>query len=253
MKNKFLIATALCLSFSMLVGCGMNIHSNDFSFSNKGVTDKIEPDSKTVTKNINLESEINTINHIISIGEGNVTIKGGSQDAVNAKFIYNIPSWAPEISNSASGNIQNISISQPHNKNISNKSSTYIWDLTLNKNTSSNLTLNMGAGKVNADLRDINLKDLNVQSGVGEFVLDISGDYKQSINAKIKGGVGDITLYIPKNIGTNVSVSKGLGEVKCDSLTKTEDGYKNDSYGKTSNSINIDVETGVGSVTIEEK
>src|SRR5438132_1113977 len=48
----------------------------------------------------------------LSMGAGNLTVKGGAGDLVAADFTYNVPEWKPSTVQSASGTQSEVQISQ---------------------------------------------------------------------------------------------------------------------------------------------
>ncbi|MDU4600315.1 MAG: LiaF-related protein, partial [Clostridium sporogenes] len=100
----------------------------------------------------------------------------------------------------------------------------------------------------------INLKELNVEMGVGKVDLDISGNYKNNVKVDIQGGVGEATVYLPKSIGVKIKAEKGVGAVNANGfIVEGENIYKNSQYGKSKNSIEVNIEAGVGAINIKQK
>ncbi len=90
--------------------------------------------------------------------------------------------------------------------------------------------------------------------GVGKVKLDISGNYKNNVKVDIQGGVGESTIYLPKSIGVKIKVEKGVGNVKANGfIVEDENLYKNSQYGKSKNSLDVNIEAGVGAINIEQR
>ena len=254
MKKLFVVMSAIILCFAVFSGCGIRINPGITIQGGNDSSSAVTGDTKVENNNIKLEDGVKTIRTELSMGVGMLNVKGGSSGAVDAEFTYNVPSWKPEVTSSKSGDAQNISIEQPKTKNFNDASNTkYTWNIKLNNNLLQDVTLNMGVGKGNVDLKDIKLKELDVKCGVGDITLDLAGNYANDVDVTVKGGVGKSVIYVPKNMGVKVKASKGLGRVRCSGLSGNENVYTNDNYGKNSNNIDISVESGIGDITIEQK
>ncbi|WP_251860187.1 toast rack family protein [Clostridium sp. Marseille-Q2269] len=167
--------------------------------------------------------------------------------------MYSKKEWKPEVKYEVKDKQGNISISQHLSK--SDKDNTRNeWNINLNDKIPMYIKLGLGAGDFKANLSNVNLKELYVHMGVGRVNLDISGAYKNNIKVNIQGGVGEATVYLPKSIGSRIKVQKGVGAVNVNGFIQEEgDIYKNSQYGKTKNNIEVNIETGVGSIKVKQK
>jgi hypothetical protein len=84
---------------------------------------------------------------------------------------------------------------------------------------------------------------------VGELTIDLGGSRTTGLQAGINGGVGDVKLVLPRKTGVRVKVS-GLGGVDAAGLKKQGGYYINDAYGKTTHSVNINVNGGLGNLEL---
>jgi hypothetical protein len=82
------------------------------------------------------------------------------------------------------------------------------WDLTLNKDTPTDLTFNMGAGEANLDLSNLSITSLKVNGAVGKVmvVLPQKGNY----SAQVNGAIGEIVLVIPKGLSARVTANNAI-------------------------------------------
>jgi predicted membrane protein len=140
-----------------------------------------------------------------------------------------------------------------NNNNISIGKNDYTWDLAFNKDIPTDMNIDMGVGKAKVNLQELNMRNLNVKTGVGDVSIDISGKYKNDVNVNIEGGIGKTTVYLPKDIGVKIEANKGIGSLKTNGFIKKNDEYVNDSYGKTQNNIIVDVKVGIGDLEIKLK
>jgi predicted membrane protein len=74
------------------------------------------------------------------------------------------------------------------------------------------------------------------------------------LNAEIHGGVGEVTIRLPRNIGVQVEANGGIGSIEATGLRHNGDEYVNDAFGKSPITIHMTVKGGIGQINlIEEK
>ena len=191
----------------------------------------------------------------LSMGIGELKVKGGASGLLSGAFKYNVADWKPTVAYNVTGTNGELTVAQPTSKDNPLFGSTdgveYQWNLGLNDNTPMNLTVSMGAGTGDLSLGSLSLKNLDVNVGAGDTVVDLTGTPKQDLKAHIKGGVGEVSLHLPSNAGVRVSVQHGVGSVHSNGLSRSGDTYTNDAYGKSERSMEITVESGVGDVSLD--
>jgi hypothetical protein len=112
------------------------------------------------------------------------------------------------------------------------------------------LHLKAGAGDFTVNLANTSVPKLDIEAGVGEIKLDLSGKWSNNLEAKINGGIGEITLKLPRKTGVRVKVN-GLGSIENAGFTKQDGYYVNEAYKKTEATLNIEINGGLGSVNLE--
>ncbi|EJO5347828.1 hypothetical protein NRP93_001920 [Clostridium botulinum] len=213
--------------------------------------EKVKEETKIIETNGAAKTKLN-----LNFGVGKLNVSGNEDKLMKGNFIYSKEEWRPKIKYNVKNKEGELTISQPSlkNGNISLNNKRNEWNINLNEKMPMHINLNLGVGESKVNLTEINLKELNVNMGVGKLDLDISGDYKNNVKVDIKGGVGEATVYVPKSIGVKVKAEKGLGEVNANGfIVEDRDIYKNSQYGKSENTIEINIKTGVGAINIKEK
>ncbi len=125
-------------------------------------------------------------------------------------------------------------------------------DLTLGSLAMTRLDINAGAGDVDLDLSGSQtLNRLDFDMGAGELTLDLTGDWQDDLDAAIRGGVGALNLKLPSDVGVRVEVDGGIGGVDTSGLTKDGDFYTNDAYGESDVTLHIDIDGGVGQINLD--
>ena len=106
-------------------------------------------------------------------------------------------------------------------------------------------------GRSNLDLSDLQLTDLNIDTGVGETVLSLPGT--GAYEASLSTGVGAATIRLPEGVAARVSVDRGVGSVnvKGDFLQQ-DDTYTSPDYATAAHKVDLEVSSGVGADTIQK-
>lgn len=186
----------------------------------------------------------------INMGAGKLNLSGGAEELLEADFIYSVKAWKPKIKYNVMDNHGSLIIKQPDILRIPVEGSKYEWNINLNKDIPMDLYLELDAGKYNLKLGDLNLTNIDIKLGVGEFKIDMNGNWKNNINAYIEGGVGDLTLYLPSNVGVCVNVNRGLGAINSVGLKNNGYLYINDLYETSDIKLNIDLNANIGNVDL---
>ncbi|HWQ19380.1 MAG TPA: toast rack family protein [Methanotrichaceae archaeon] len=207
-------------------------------------------DLQNVQKTVPL-GDAKSVDAIIAMGIGKLSISGGSSNLMDGEFIYNVPSWKPEISYSVASGVGNLTVRQPSNQSVPEGSTRYEWNLRLNQNVPMNLWVSGGTGDTRLQLGGMSLTGLNIDSGTGNLVVDLSGDWKKSLNVNIKSGIGKLDITLPRDVGALVEVSNAIGTIQYDSgLMQNGNTYFNSAYGKANVTLSIQTETGLGTTNI---
>ncbi len=88
------------------------------------------------------------------------------------------------------------------------------------------------------------------KSGLARIDLDLRGKPTKDYSVRIRGGVGEATVYLPKDVGISASASGGLGEISVTGLRKDGDLYVNDAHDTAKVRIRLDIQGGVGSIKL---
>ena len=234
-----------------------------------------KPDSTRteLKKNIPL-GKAKEIKTEIAFTVGELYINASSDQLSEGTYRFNIEKWRPEISyteENQTGYLNIKTIDERTDRNYNDKDNS-TWNLSLNKKVRNDLTIKILAGKGRIDLQDCNLKrlecsmaagDINInlrntsvpdmifKGGAGTADFDFSGKWNNDLNASIKGGVGDASLKLPSQTGVKITIHGFLGEKNTPGFRKENGSYTNAMYGKTKETLYIDVTGGIGNVTLK--
>lgn len=187
----------------------------------------------------------------INKGVGNLTVSGGAenQNLMNATYTYNNSRGVPDVNYNVSGTTGNLSIRQPDGNFFGTFHND--WDLKFKNGTPLDFRFELGVGNTTLNMAGLSLSGLNVKAGVGNTIINLNGITPVNFNGNINGGVGNITIRVPQDIGVQVTVSQGLGKVQVNGLRSNGNTYYNDAFGTTTNVIRLNVNSGIGNIVIE--
>jgi hypothetical protein len=123
------------------------------------------------------------------------------------------------------------------------------WDLRVSPKVGLSLNVNVGAGDATLDLDGLDIRNLTVETGAGRttIILPEEGDFE----AKVSGGVGQIVIEIPEGMAARVQVDRGLGDVSTSNrFVRDGDTYETDDWQTNDNRVDLEIQVGVGQVTI---
>jgi hypothetical protein len=188
----------------------------------------------------------------LEMGAGELNLTGGADQLIEGDFSYNVAEWKPKVSYDVSGDEGDLLVRQGGSKgsNLGGEARNE-WDIRLNDQVPINIDVQLGAGESDLDLDSLTLEGLKLQMGAGKTTVDLTGDYAQSFEASIQGGVGEATVELPSEVGVKAKAQGGLGRINSEGLKRVGDSYVNDAYGESDVTINVNVQGGVGEINLE--
>ncbi|MHB0859531.1 MAG: toast rack family protein [Anaerolineae bacterium] len=190
----------------------------------------------------------------LQMAAGELRVSPGADALVDAVFTYNVDSWRPEVTYSVRDEVGTLSIQQPSESN--NLPSTSMgtmrneWDLRLDGDVPMDLKIQLGAGRSNLRLGGMRLESLDVQTGAGEVNLDLTGRWTNDLVANVRGGVGQVTVRLPRDVGVRVDARGGLGQITATGLEQNGNIYVNDALGESPVTLSLSIEGGIGEINL---
>jgi len=208
-------------------------------------------DMRTEHESIEL-GEAQEVTVVIDLGVGDCTVISGTGALLSAEFTYNVEEWKPLVEYSVTDGKGRLTITQPDAEGKSTPSGAEnSWTLELAENVPIALMLDLGVGEANLDLGNLMLSHLSVDHGVGEVTVNLVGSGITDLEGKLDDGVGKVTVLVPTRVGVRVDADTGIGELRTIGLTE-RDGYLiNDAYDTSDHTIHLNIDAGVGSITVE--
>src|SRR5918995_118992 len=187
----------------------------------------------------------------LKMGAGELNVTGGADQLMEGDFSYNVSEWKPKVSYDVSGDEGELVVRQggSEGSNLTGGARNE-WEIRLNDEVPTDLVVQMGAGESDLDLDSITLTGLDLQMGAGKTTVDLTGDYAQSFDTSIQGGVGEATVLLPSEVGVKAKAEGGLGTINAEGLKKVGDSYVNDAYGESDVNLSVDVKGGVGEINL---
>lgn len=209
-----------------------------------------QTDSQTVEL-----GDIDSVQVDIKMGIGQLDISSGTANLMDAEFTYNIEDWRPEVLFEQRGSRGELTVAQPEGEinGIPDDDIEYRWLVILYDDIPMDMNVDLGVGESDLNLSGLDLQSLVVDTGVGEATIDLTGEWPESFDVRIKGGVGETTVYLPENVGLRLEADTGIGSLVVNGLQKEGDSnvYTNATYGESDVDITIDINGGIGEITVQ--
>lgn len=188
----------------------------------------------------------------IEMGAGELDVSGGASELLQASFTYNVEEMNPRAtytgdrlvvrdSGVEGGFASLFDLDEFRNE----------WDLKLNEDVPMQMTIDLGAGRSNLELGALHLTGFNISGGAGNVTIDLTGDWQDDLDARIAGGLGNIHVRVPRDVGVSIKVETGVGSVDANGLAKNGSTYTNDAYGVSDVTLRIEIEAGVGRINLD--
>lgn len=189
----------------------------------------------------------------LDMGAGQITLRSGSSHLLDANFDYYENEGTPRVEYTVEGGVGNLHVSQEQMHTTFGRTHNN-WSLNLGNQVPLDLRVDMGAGEGDLRLRDLDVSNLSLNMGAGRVEVDLSGDRKHDLHADIEGGVGQAIIRLPRKVGVIVNASGGIGTIDTDGFRHNGgDEYVNDAYGKSPVTIHLKVEGGVGQISLTQE
>lgn len=186
----------------------------------------------------------------VEFAAGELTVQGGAENLMDADFRYNVDVWKPQVRYSENGAQGELIVSQPGSDQapvvtgLINE-----WTLLFTNDVPLDLFVRSGAGNIELDLGSLNLTSLIIESGVGNTNVNLDGNWDHDVTASIQGGVGQLIVNLPADMGVFVDVDT-FDNVSANGLIVAESGYVNKTYGTAPHTLTLKLEAGIGSVIL---
>jgi len=192
--------------------------------------------------------KVDTARVEINMNAGELHVKSGTPKLLEADFAYNVPEWKPVVDYRTNQSRGDLTISQPESSGVSFRNTVYTWELKLTDQLPLDITAKLGAGEANLELGRMNLQNVAVNMGAGSLKVDLRGEPMRDYSVRIQGGVGEATVYLPRDAGISATAAGGIGEIQTNGLEKRDGVWINPERIQAPVTVHLDVKGGVGQI-----
>jgi len=205
---------------------------------------------KTESQAVKLESAT-AADVQIEFPAGELKVQSGTNNLMDASFRYNVDDWQPEVKYSENGTQGELYVSQPGDDKLPVGGGLINeWEIQLSETVPMDLLIRTGAGNSQLDLGGLNMNSLAVETGAGVTTVNLDGNWQHDVEVSITGGVGELTVNLPAEMGVRVEMDTALVTVTANGLIIADNGYVNRAFGAAPHTLKLNLEAGVGSVVL---
>jgi hypothetical protein len=212
------------------------------------ITHRDSREAQTDSQSVEL-GKAEMVNLDIEFAAGDLKVEGGAEKLLEADWRYGAPGLKPEVRYEESSFRGRLSVRRIRSATFGSNNSDQ-WNMRLNEQVPFDVQLRIGAGDAKIDLSTMKLRGVDVHMGAGRLRLDLNGNYQKNFPVKVRGGVGEVTLKLPKDVGVQAKASGGIGQVHATGLDQQGSTYTNRAFGKSKVTIAVDVQGGVGQINL---
>ena len=181
---------------------------------------------------------------------GELRVEGGAGGLMDASFQYNVAEWQPQVDYSVQGSEGDLRVSQPGSNDLTLGDLVNDWTIQLGSSVPLDLSIQVGAGESTLNLGGLDLTRLTIDTGAASSNVDLTGNWQHDVDVSISAGVGELTVTLPAEMGVRVNPDTAVVSVTTSGLTQDGGGYVNSASGTAPYTLTLDLEAGVGSVTL---
>ncbi|MBS4190573.1 hypothetical protein KHA94_10305 [Bacillus sp. FJAT-49705] len=237
MTRKLVLGIIIAANLLWITGCSSSVNGKEKDFEIHVQKDKAEK-----------------LDITLDAGIGEINVSGEAKDWAEGVIEYNIDDLKPKVKYKHTGNTGKMTIEQSDGKVLGIKKGRIknTWDLQLTNDVPINLKVKTGATETDLDLQGLKLSKLDIDGGVGDITVDLSGDWQESFDVDLEMGVGRSTIILPKDVGVKIISSKGIGQSNFNGFISEGNGvYVNEAFENADVKIVVNTELGVGEANFE--
>ena len=127
----------------------------------------------------------------------------------------------------------------------------YTWNFNFHPDVALDLTIDAGMGDVNLDLRTLSLESVKVNAGMGAITIKLPETGK--FDVEVDSGMGTVAIEVPAGMAVRLQTDAAIvGRNIPASYTHSNNRYTSPNYDSAENRADIQVNLGLGSITIRE-
>jgi hypothetical protein len=124
------------------------------------------------------------------------------------------------------------------------------WDVALNPQIPTALTLNVGANKSMLDLRDLNLTDLKLETGASDTRVTLPAIGRYSADFDL--GAASLEVTVPDGLSARIHASIGAASLQVNESRFPRNGshYQSPDFETATNSVDMTIDAGAASIKV---
>ncbi len=127
-----------------------------------------------------------------------------------------------------------------------------VWDLFLTDEIPLDLTLNMGAGNMDAKLGSLDLESLVVKTAIGSTSVSLPA--QDDLMVDLEGAIGQIVVTVPEGVGVRVQADTALVAVQMPpGYERQENTYQSPDYQSATQQVDITFKLAIGRVVVQNE
>jgi cell wall-active antibiotic response 4TMS protein YvqF/uncharacterized protein DUF2154 len=110
----------------------------------------------------------------------------------------------------------------------------------------------IGAARFEATgLANLNCENISLAGGVGEVILDFSGEWRTNTNVDVDMGLGSLTLRVPKGLGVSIRKTGVLAAFDSEGLIKRGNVYYSENFQHAEHKLNLTIDAALGAIKVQ--
>ncbi len=186
----------------------------------------------------------------IKMAAGDLTVEGGGKGEVSADFRYSKGDLAPTFAFDNTSFRARLTIAQSSKDGANFSAGENRWNVKLADGLVTDLSVNLGAGEAKLRLGTMSLRSVSLNMGAGKVTADFIGQPMNDYEVKIRGGVGECEVFLPKGVGIRAEVQGGIGSIDVQGLEKKNGVYENAEFTTGKVKIRLSAHGGIGEIKI---
>jgi len=125
------------------------------------------------------------------------------------------------------------------------------WDIALNADIPTALTLNLGANKSVIDLHDLSITDIRLDTGASDTHLILPS--RGRVRADLDLGAAALEITVPEGVSARIRASLGAADLKIDKARFPQNGstYQSPDYESAANAVEMTIDAGAASIKVK--
>ncbi|MFQ5689625.1 MAG: hypothetical protein ACE5HQ_05070 [Gemmatimonadota bacterium] len=114
------------------------------------------------------------------------------------------------------------------------------------------MLLTLGAASFRSEkLGNANFETFRFKGGVGDVVLDFTGDWRRSAHGSISMGIGSIRLRFPRDLAVRIEKDSFFTSFDPGGLMKVDGGYESPDWDSAETRLDLDLGAAFGTIKVE--